>query len=190
MLLIDKYPEHSILIKFGDQCIWALEVFRFAKKYCNNESIIGWCDLDARLATILKEYSLLQIAKMHDPVRSCGCENHSFHKVSAHYHADKDSVIIDFLKNNKEFISSIRDARKKTIAHSDLRTVETNAIWGAFPDGADDKYFSGLHAAVEYLYGKADIAPFPEWPKFIDADFEDFLVKINKSANKPMHRTV
>ncbi|MEN6624519.1 MAG: hypothetical protein ABFD50_23595 [Smithella sp.] len=189
MLLIDKYPEHSILINFGAQCIWAWEVFRFAKKYCNNESIIGWCGLDACLATILKEYSLLQIAKMHDPASSCGYENHSFHKVSSLYHADNDPIIIDFLEANKEFIGSIRDARKKTIAHSDLETVRTNAIWGAFPDGADDKYFSGLHAAVEYLYGKAGIGPFPEWPTFIDADFEDFLVKIKKSANKSLQPT-
>jgi hypothetical protein len=185
LLLIDRYPEHSILIKFGEQCIWAWTAFRFAKKYCNNKSIIGWCRLDEYLATILKEYSLLQVAKMHDPVSSCGHENHSFHKIISHYHASNDPIIIDFLEDNKEFIGSIRDARKKTIAHSDLESVRTNKIWGSFSDGLDDKYFSELHAAVKYLYHKAGIGPFPKWPKFIDTDFEEFLVKISKSANKP-----
>ncbi|NTU49834.1 MAG: hypothetical protein HGA87_02905 [Desulfobulbaceae bacterium] len=186
MLLIDKYPEHSILIKFGDQCIWAWEVFRLAKNYCNNESIIGWCGLDTCLAVILKEYSLLQVAKLHDPESSCGHENHSFQKLTSDYYANKDPLIIDFLKDNKEFIDSSRDARRKSIAHSDLQTIRINATWGAFPDGADDKYFSGLHAAVDYLYRKAGIGLFPEWPTFIDADFEEFLIKIKRSANQGM----
>jgi hypothetical protein len=180
MLLSDKYPKHSILIKFGNQCIWTWEVCRLAKKYCNDESLIGWCGLDTYLASILKEYALLQIAKMHDPEKICGHENHSFHKMISHYHAKNDPIIVNFFEDNKDFIATICDARKKTIAHSDLETVRGNKILGTFPDGADDKYFLGLHQAVEHLYNKAGIGPFPDWPIFIDNDFDEFITKINK----------
>ncbi len=119
---------------------------------------------------------------MHDPESSFGHENLSFHKIISHYKAEEDQIIKDFLQDedNKRFIGTIRDARKKTIAHSDLETVRTNVIWGAFQDDADDKYFSGLHKALEYLYGKAGIGPFLDWPEFIDQDFDEFLSKINK----------
>ncbi|HRR21129.1 MAG TPA: hypothetical protein P5553_06925, partial [Desulfomonilia bacterium] len=149
-------------------------------RYCNNESLIGWCGLDTYLVNILKEYSLLQIAKMHDPVSSCGHENHSFQKLISYYHAEKDPIIINFFEDNKEFITVVLNARNKTIAHSDLETVRSKTTWGIFTDGEDEKYFLGLHKAVDYLYGKAGIGPFPEWPVFIDAGFDEFLVKINK----------
>ena len=107
-------------------------MFRLAKRYCNDESLIGWCDLDVLLVNIFKEYSLLQIAKIHDPINSCGHENHSFHYMISNYHAENDPIIISFLEDNKVFITVSRDARKKAIAHSDLETVRNNTTWGVF----------------------------------------------------------
>ena len=53
-----------------------------------------------------------------------------------------------------------------------------------FTDGDDEKYFSGLHKVLDFLYGQAGIGPFPEWPTFINEDFDEFLAKINKNSNK------
>ena len=182
MQLLEEYPEHSILIKLGDQCIWAWTVFQLAKKYCSNETLLEWCGLDTCLVFILKDYYLLQIAKMHDPATSCGHENHSIEKIISTYGANNDQIIIKFHEDNKEFIEAARDARNKTIAHSDLETTINSIPRGAYLDGTDDKYFLELHDVVNYLYTKAGIGSFPEWPTFIDTDFDEFLSIINKGS--------
>ena len=49
---------------------------------------------------------------------------------------------------NAQFIESVRDARKKVIAHSDLKALDSERRFGAFDDGADNDYFRSLHNGV------------------------------------------
>ena len=175
MLLIERYPEHANLIRFGDHCSWAWECFQLAKAYCNSEDIRGWCGVDSSLVSILREYSLLQIAKTHDPKKSGGYANHSLDYLTGLYDAEEEPVISAFTKENAEFIESVRDARKKVVAHSDLKALGSERQLGAFEDGADDDYFRSLHQVVARLYEKAGIGPFPKWPHFAQDDAEEFL---------------
>ena len=75
---------------------------------------------------------------------------------------------------NAKFIESVRDARKKVIAHSDLKALDSERRFGAFDDGADDDYFRSLHQVVARLYERAGIGPFPEWPHFAQDEAPPF----------------
>ncbi|CAH1590768.1 hypothetical protein ACPV5H_26540 [Vibrio harveyi] len=177
-LLVDLYPEHSDLIKFGDQAEWTWQCFVIAKQYCNNEDIVGWCGLDEYLAVILKEYSFLQIAKLHDRDKTFGNANNSLEYYLQKYDLVNDPVVNSFKTGTNEFYTAICNARKKTIAHSDLAAVQSKKIFGAFPEGADDDYFEGLHSVLERLYEAAGIGPFSSWSKFVEDDMEEFFSKI------------
>ncbi len=175
MRLVDKYPEHADLIRLGDQCMWAWDCFQVAKAYCNAADIHGWCGLDPTMVLVLREYALLQIAKTHDPKSSGKHANQSLPYVAARYHAEESPVITAFTNANAEFIESVRDARSKVIAHSDLDAVGSQRRFGAFKTGADDVYFHSLHDVMAWLYEMAGIGSFPEWPRFAQDDVEEFL---------------
>ena len=183
MLLTEKYPEHLDLIRFGDHCNWAWDCFQLAKAYCNAEDIHGWCGVDSYLVPILREYSLLQIAKIHDPKQSSGHPNHSLDYLAALYSAEADSVMVAFKKKNADLIESVCQARKKVIAHNDLAALNSDRRFGAFENGADNDYFRSLHQVVARLYDKAGIGPFPEWPSFAQHDAELFL-KVVRTAQR------
>jgi hypothetical protein len=137
--------------------------------------IHGWCGADSYFVTILREYSLLQVAKIHDPEQTGGYANHSLDYLAARYGAQDDSVIAAFEKSNAQLIDSVCHARKKVIAHSDATAVGSTYRFGAFDDGADDDYFRSLHEVVARLYEVAGIGLFPEWPRFAQQGADEFL---------------
>lgn len=188
MLLSEKYPEHLDLIRFGDHCNWTWDCFQLARAYCNAEDIHGWCGVDSYLVLILREYSLLQIAKIHDPKESSGHANHSLDYLVVRYGAERDPLVAAFKNENAELIEVVCQARKKVIAHNDLNALDSACRFGAFEDGADDNYFRTLHQVVSRLYERAGIGPFPEWPRFGQQDAEEFL-EVVRSAQRSRQGT-
>lgn len=185
MLTKTKNPEHGDLIAFGDHCIWVWECNQIAKRYCNEESIEGWCEIDSQLSIILKEYALLQIAKTHDPAKSGKFDNHSMQYYCKKYGCDYKSEI----KGSESFIKSIILARKKIIAHNDLGVMRRGDGLGGFSDGEDQKYFETLHTALNNLYQMAGIGPFPDWPTFITSDIEMTIQKISQVVGRRIEDT-
>jgi len=183
MFLSEKYPEHLDLIKFGDHCNWTWDCFQLAKAYCNAEDIHGWSGIDSYLVPILREYALLQIAKIHDPKESSGHPNHSLDHLVARYGAEPDPAVVAFKKDNADFIESVCQARKKVIAHNDLAALGFDRHIGTFANGSDEVYFRSLHQAVARLYEKAGIGPLPEWSSFAQHDAELFL-KVVRTAQR------
>lgn len=186
MLLSEKYPEHLDLISFGDHCNWTWDCFQIATAYCNAEDIHGWCQADSYLVSILREYFLLQIAKIHDPKESSGHPNHSLDYLVVRYGLERDPLVAAFKNENAELIESVCQARKKVIAHNDLNSLNSARRFGVFNDGAPDNYFRSLHQVMARLYEMAGIGPFPEWPCFAQQDAEEFL-EVVRSAQRSRH---
>jgi hypothetical protein len=175
--LSDRYPKHADLITLGDDCNWAWECWQIAKQYCNDPEIIGWSAIDSQLATILKEYCLLQLAKLHDPAKSGRYDNHTLQHYCVKYGCDYESSIAE----SRDFIQAIVEARNKLIAHNDLEARRGGCL-GAFVDGDDEKYFVTLRTVLTLLYATAGIGPFPDWPSFVTKDVDSAMQKIRQLA--------
>ena len=86
------------------------------------------------------------------------------------------------------FVESVVQARKKTIAHSDLEVIRSDSRLGTFKEGDDDRYFEILHLAVNALYAKAGIGPFPDWPTFITNDVTASIEKMRQLTSRSSGR--
>ena len=69
--------QNKELRQLGDLCIHCWECMKLAEAYCDTEEIIGWHVLDDHFVRIIKEYSLLQVAKLHDNPSIGKFNNHS-----------------------------------------------------------------------------------------------------------------
>jgi hypothetical protein len=137
---------------------------------------------------ILREYYLLQIAKIHDPKESSGHPNHSLDYLVVRYGAEGDPLVSAFKNKNAEFVESVCQARKKVIAHNDLNALDSASRLGVYDYGADDNYFRSLHQVMARLYERAGIGVFPEWPHFAQQDTEEFL-EVVRSAQRSRQGT-
>lgn len=109
MELIHKYPKKAELIQLGDHCIWCWECFSFSAQYCNEEKLENWHEIDNMLTIILKEYSFLQISKLHDQEKIGDFNNHTI-KYVINKMPDNKLLLADFEKFRKDnwpFIKSM-----------------------------------------------------------------------------------
>ena len=103
---------------------------------------------------ILQEYSLQQIAKLHDPAIMKGRANLSLaHIVDS---GGWDSATVQQLGKLKAALdvldAQIRPARHSILSHNDLATVLANQSLGGFPKDADVEYFRTLHEFVSIVF--------------------------------------
>ena len=185
MDLLEKYPEHKKLIKLGDHCIYSWECFKLAESYCNTKELFGWHELDGTIAVIFKEYAFLQVAKLHDNISIGKFKNHTIEFVIKGLpdHQDLLKEYKDLCSQNDSFISSIKLARSKIIAHHDVEAVSRNSLLGDFPKNSNTIYFNNLHSLMDKLYKHVGMGCFPKWPSFNEDDVQDFvdtLIKLKK----------
>jgi hypothetical protein len=147
MELIKKYPQHKEIIKLGDQCIWCWRCYKLAKAYCDTKELEDWHEIDHMLAVILavilKEYAYLQVAKLHDNMSIGKYKNHIIEFVIKQI--PNNQMLLDlynkFITENEAFISPIKLARSKLIAHNDTSAIKNQGAIGAFTEGAEIPYF-------------------------------------------------
>ena len=188
MELIKKYPQHKEIIKLGDQCIWCWRCYKLAKAYCDTKALENWHEIDHMLAVILKEYAYLQVAKLHDNMSIGKYKNHTIEFVIKQI--PNNRKLLDsynkFITDNVAFISPIKLARSKLIAHNDTSAIKNQGVIGAFPEGAEIPYFIFLKQLLDQIYEHVGMGCFSDWPSFSENDVEEFikfLIK-HKTANQ------
>jgi hypothetical protein len=148
-------PAHSkkVVDEFCNLCDWVHTSWQMSKHLFDDNPDIE--SLKAphyehffyRLSTILQEYWIQQLAKLHDPAMQKGHQN-----LSIHYMIDagewdsktRDDLIV--LKNKMQpFETKLRAARNRIISHNDLSTILSATEHGIFNQGDDVEYFSLLH---------------------------------------------
>ena len=168
---------------FIDHCYWAYECWQMHELMCDynvNDPEGIW----ARMGIIIKEYTVLQIAKINDPAESGEDNNLSLEYFVDHYAPAKTfkRLYETFRTQNRTFIETIRTSRHKSVTHSDLATIKSGVTVGKFPVGEDNNYFDSLHKIIADVLDHKNLGPFPEWPEFIVEDTKKFMHKLQCSC--------
>ena len=117
----------------------------------------------ARLSIISQEYSLLQIAKLHDPAVVSGKITLGIDYVvtyGAWSQTTRSQLETLRLKLNG-FGSQLRDIRNKSLSHNDLAQIVAGATLGAFQPGEDELYFQTLQDFVNIVHSEVVGGPWP-----------------------------
>lgn len=182
-------PAFSPLIveEFCKLCGWTYEVWLHhlelfdsnpRAEELNNASFTG--AEFRRLSIISQEYSILQIAKLHDNAVSFGNITLSIDYVVTYGGWSK--TVSDRLNALKEkldnFARPLREARHKILSHNDLATIVAGNTLGAFPNGEDVKYFETLKEFVNVIHDEVLEGPCLLFDTLVRNDVVAFLAAI------------
>ena len=125
------------------------------------ETPIGRCM--GCLNDISQQYSILQIAKLHDPARQGGNENLciDFFVRQKLWSEDEVPVIAGIASELDNLYRKICDTRNKILAHNDRAVFANDESLGSFPEGDDEIYFDALGRLCTLIWNKF---PDKNWP--------------------------
>lgn len=140
------------LEEFRKICHWTFEVWETHKTIFENsdfEKAIRETPAAYTMwmfSVISHEYSLLQIAKLHDPVTTGKSRNLSLNYIIEHGNWDSETnkKLCEILGKMNGFYNKIKPARDKVISHADYDSTMNIQIHGKFSAGEDDRYFECL----------------------------------------------
>ena len=170
----------EVALKFCELCNWVYESWITHKALFENnrnkENNIGRCaQFTSRLSIVTQEYSLQQIAKLHDRAVQGASTNLTIDYVMTfgEWGERKDEVeeIAARLDGLKE---RIIPARNKILSHNDLITILENQPLGGFPEGDDEDYFEALQDLVNVVHDRWRDGPYP-FNDLAEADVHEFL---------------
>lgn len=120
-------------------------------------------DALARLRTISHEYTLLQIAKLHDPVVVAGQVTLGIEYIVKYgaWDAATSATISQLAEKLTAFAKGLRTVRNKALSHNDLAAVLSGATLGEFERDEDIQYFATLQQLVDVVHGEVIGGPWP-----------------------------
>lgn len=162
----------EVIEKFCEACVWARTVRNhFSALYEFNQRRLDLLDEVAALFfhdlnIVLIEYILLQLCKLTDlePTR---VGNERPHNLTTNYiltlEWSPETLNGLKIKNDelKVFRSKIVDARRKLIAHSDLRMHLESIGLGSFSESDELAFWDALQEFVDLAHSEAIDGPFP-----------------------------
>jgi AbiU2 len=159
----------SVALEFCKLCGWAYEAWLNHRELFDlnprtaelQKSFAG--DELARLSVISQEYSLLQIAKLHDPaVVSRKVTLGIDYVVTYGAWSPGTRTQLESLRTKlNEFGAQLRDVRNKSLSHNDLAQIVAGATLGEFQSGEDELYFQSLQEFVDIVHGEVLGGPWP-----------------------------
>ena len=176
----------DVALKFCELCNWTYEAWVTHKRLFDEnkipESNIGKCvAFTHRLSVITQEYSLQQIAKLHDPATQRSSANLTIDYMVRfgewdEQKGDIEKICADLLG----LWERLKPARNKILAHNDLGALMTDSPLGAFPEGLDDEYFRTLQSLANEVHKKwvGGLYPFNE---LAVVDVDEFLALLNRT---------
>ena len=176
----------DIALKFCELCNWTYEVWVTHKRLFDKnkipESNIGKCvAFTNRLSVITQEYSLQQIAKLHDPARQGNSLNLTIdYMVRFGEWGERRGDIEKIHAKLLNLWKHLRPARNKALAHHDLEMLMADASLGDFPGGMDDEYFDALQALANEVHNKCIGGPYP-FNDLAQVDVEEFLALLERA---------
>jgi len=108
----------------------------------------------ARLRTISHEYTLLQIAKLHDPVVVAGQVTLGIEYMVKYgaWNATVSATLGQLAEELNAFAKGLRTIRNKALSHNDLAAVLCGATLGEFEENKDIRYFATLQQFVNVVH--------------------------------------
>ena len=125
------------------------------------ETAYGRCLI--RLNEISQQYTILQVAKLHDPALQGRNENLSidFFQNQEYWSEEEMPTIRDIASELDGHYRRIEDLRNKILAHNDRSVFVTGSPLGSFPEGDDETYFRALGQFCSMVWNKF---PNRNWP--------------------------
>lgn len=116
-----------------------------------------------RLSIITQEYLLHQIVRLHDPAIQAGQANLGIeYVIKFGGWLPSTRVKLEELQTElNELAGLLRSARNKILSHNDLATILSHSVHGAFPVGADRKYFAALQKFADIVHDEVVGGPAP-----------------------------
>ena len=137
----------EIAIKFHDLCNWAHATWRMHRAFSDDPRTAdaakaGHAYFLTHLSVVSQEYTLLQMAKLHDPASQQGRISLTIEYVLEYggWDAETKDALQALSANLRDLYTRIRPARNRVIAHNDLSAILDGASLGSFPTGLDDSY--------------------------------------------------
>lgn len=120
-------------------------------------------DALARLRTISHEYTLLQIAKLHDPVVVAGQVTLGIEYMVKYgaWDAATSATLGQLTEKLNNFAKGLRTVRNKALSHNDLAAILSSATLGEFEKDEDIQYFATLQQFVDVVHGEVIGGPWP-----------------------------
>lgn len=116
-----------------------------------------------RLRKISHEYTLLQIAKLHDPVVVAGQITLGVEYMVKYgaWHTQIATKLVKLAERLNAFASGLRTVRNKALSHNDLAAVLSGEALGNFAKGDDIEYFNTLQEFVNEVHAEVIGGPWP-----------------------------
>lgn len=159
----------QVAIEFCNLCEWAYEAWLNHRELFDRNDRADELkksrasDCLHRLSVISQEYTLLQIAKLHDRAVIAGNVTLSIDYVLTY--GGWSPQILEKLQRLADelvkFESQLRGARNKVLSHNDLASIVSNATLGEFKDGDDVGYFRALQEFVNLVHAEVVGGPRP-----------------------------
>lgn len=120
-------------------------------------------DALARLNTISHEYTLLQIAKLHDRAVVAGEVTLGIEYILKYGGWNQATLdkLTDLATNLNEFAKGLRSLRNRALSHNDLAAVLSGAKLGEFEKDKDVQYFAALQEFVDVVHSEVVGGPYP-----------------------------
>jgi len=177
----------DIALLFCRVCSWAYQAwvthkYLFDQNDKKTDTLQKAPAFTSRLSTITQEYSLQQIAKLHDPAVQKTDLNVSVDFVVRFGEwGAKEAEIKAIEERLLQLWGHLKPARNKLLAHNDLKALLANEALGGFPEGEDDLYFAALQELVNEVHARwVDGGPYPFDDLAINDVFE-FLNVLERS---------
>lgn len=168
----------ALLDRFYEQCNWTHEVWTLRRALFDGNRRKRTLERGPHtyflnyLQTILTEYVMLQVAKLHDPAVVSGRVSLTLDYIVEY--GGWDSATRGRLVRSKRTLDKLGSVmklpRNKLIVHNDLSTVMQDASLGTFSAGADTNYFKFLQRFMTCAYVGATGSPCADFSKFTKGD--------------------
>lgn len=185
-----------LLDRLYEQCNWTHEVWTLRRALFDGNRRKRTLERGPHtyfldyLSTILTEYVLLQIAKLHDPAVVSGRVSLTLDYVVEY--GGWDAPIRGRLVRSKRTLDKlgniIKLPRNKLIVHNDLATVMQDTPLGAFSAGADARYFKSLQRFMRCAYIGATGSPCADFSKFTKGDAVSVISALAADTSKERRR--
>ena len=176
---------------FCEECVWARAVrTHFAELFESGDTRHRLMAEIAKtffqdLNIVLLEYVLLQQCKLTDPASS-GAEKDNLttnYVLSLNWSGETKEVLVDANRELLEFRTKINDARRKLVAHTDLRSRLQLMELGQFTKAAEQGFWSALQRFANAAYMEACGGPFEITATMPDGDAVSLIHGLVEAAD-------
>lgn len=195
-----RFPQSSLsralLDRFYEQCNWTHEVWTLRRALFDGNRRKRTLERGPHtyfldyLSTILMEYFMLQIAKLHDPAVVSGRVSLTLDYLVEYggWDAATRGRLVRIKRTLDKLGSIMKLPRNKLIVHNDLAAVMQDTPLGAFSAGADTRYFKSLQRFMRCAYVGATGTPCADFSNFTKGDALSVISALAADTSKEPRR--